>query len=255
MALKIISDVHGEYGALSGQLSPSDTAILLGDYLNLIDFHTLEGILAEVYTREEIIQALAALAGGRRELSRRSIREISGADKEKYRRVRELMIEGYEELFAALPCRSIMIYGNTDDPRLMRELAGESVELIEAGVLEIAGRRFGFVSGCPRGPWAVGLPGEKDPEEYGRMVDSLGPVEVLCTHCPPSIPELTWDELADRDEVGSRALLSYLERFGPTHHYFGHVHNPRVDSVSLGPTKVINAGFFKRHRTALAHEP
>jgi len=195
--------------------------------------------------------ALAALASGSGDLAKRSIREISGGSDEKHLRVRELMRDAYGEFFASLPCRSYVLYGNTDSPQMMRELARGNVELVEAEVVEIEGRRFGFVSGNPNGPWNVGLPGEMEPEAYRGLVESIGPVDVLCTHCPPAIPELTWDRLANRDEVGSIALVEYLDRFEPARHYFGHVHNPRVSSVVRGGTRVMNAGFFKERRTVV----
>ena len=189
MAIKIISDVHGEYGALARELEPGDIAVMLGDYINLIDFRNLDGILAEVFTREEIVKALSLLARGRKELARHQIREVAGGTPEKLRRVRELARESYLRFFDAIPCRCFMLYGNTDDPGLMRETAaGHQVEIIEAGVLQVDGQRFGFVSGSPQGPWTVGLPGEVEPGEYARRVESLGPVDVLCSHYPPAVP-------------------------------------------------------------------
>lgn len=253
MAVKVISDVHGEYSAIGDQLTAGDTAVFLGDYLNLIDFRTIGGILAEVYSREEIIMALGELAKGRRELARRSIREIAGANPEKFRRVHELIVESYESFFSSIPCDCFLIYGNTDDPALMREIAAGSVEVIESGVFAVDGQRFGFVSGTPHGPWTVGLPGEMEPDAYRALVEDLGPCDVLCTHCPPAIPELTWDRLADRDELGSSALVEYLDEHGPALHYFGHVHNPRVSRATRGRTTCINAGFFREHQTALVH--
>lgn len=255
MAVKIISDVHGEYQALHRQLEPGDVAVMLGDYLNLIDFRTLDGILAEVFTTEEVVKALALLAGGDKELARRQIRDVAGGTSEKFRRVRELMCESYHRFFDSIPCRCFLLFGNTDDPGLMKEIAGDNAQVVEEGVLSVGGQRFGFVSGSPHGPWTVGLPGEMDPEEYDRKVESLGPVDVLCTHYPPAVPELTWDLLADRDEAGSKKLVEYLDQHRPAYHYFGHVHNPRVSSLIRGQTRLVNAGFFKDHQTALIHQP
>jgi len=255
VAVKVISDVHGEYNALARELEPDDTAVMLGDYINLLDFRNLGGILSEVFTREEIMEALSLLARGRKELARHQIREVTGGTPEKLRRVRELVGESYREFFDSVPCKSFMLYGNTDDPGLMREAAGDNVEIIEAGVISVEGERFGLVSGLPHGPWTVGLPGEVEPEEYARRVESLGPVDVLCTHYPPAVPELTWDILADRDEEGSEKLLEYIDRCRPTCHYFGHVHNPRVSSFTRGQTRLVNAGFFKGNQTTLIHRP
>lgn len=253
MAIKIIADVHGAYDSLATQLDPGDTAILLGDYLNLVDFRTFGGILSEVYTREEISSALSALARGNSELAKRSVQEIAGGNEEKHRRVRRLMEEAYGAFFESLPCRSFVIYGNTDSLEMMRAQVSGDVEIVEAGVIEVEGQRFGLVSGNPRGPWNVGLPGEMEPEAYDALVASLGPVDVLCTHCPPAIPELTWDRLANRDEFGSTALVEYLDRFEPLRHYFGHVHNPRVSSLVRGKTRVMNAGFFRERHTVVIH--
>jgi len=254
VAVKIVSDIHGEYPALANQLRPDDTAVLLGDYLNLIDFRTLEGILSDVYTREQVLVALIEFAKGRKEIARRSIREIAGGTSKQSRRVRELVVQGYEEFFSSLPCRCYILFGNTDDPALLKKSAEGDVEIVDSGVVTIGEERFGLISGTPHGPWTVGLPGEMDPVLYSKSVDSLGPCDVLCTHCPPAIPELTWDRLANRDEEGSTALLDYLDEYQPTRHYFGHVHNPVASEAYRGRTRVINAGFFKEHQTVLVHE-
>lgn len=253
MAIKIVSDVHGEYEALAGQLDASDTAVMLGDYLNLIDFHTLEGILAEVYTKEEIIRSLSLLAEGNKEQVKRQIRQIAAGTEEKSMRVRELMAQNYREFFASIPCSCFLIYGNTDDPGLMSELAPGNVTVVDSGEVEIAGEVFGLVSGTPHGPWTVGLPGEMDPVDYDARINNLGPVDVLCTHYPPAVGDLTWDTLANRDEAGSGKLLEYLREYRPAYHYFGHVHNPRVNHMIIGETRLINAGFFRSHNRVIVH--
>jgi len=256
VSIKIISDIHGAFPALAEQLDPDDIAILLGDYVNLIDFQTLEGILADVYSREEVAEALSIFGKGTsalREAAKKRIRDIMGSDPAKAARIGELVLESYKELFASIPCRAYMIYGNTDNPHMVRNLADGNVEIIETGVVEIEGQRFGFISGSPHGPWTVGLPGEMNIEEYDRRVRDLGPVEVLCTHYPPAVPALTFDTCADRDEAGSASLLEYIEEHSPTYHYFGHVHHPRVTSERLGSTCLVNVGFFREHRTAVVH--
>ncbi len=253
MAVKIISDIHGEYDALEQQLDAGDTAVLLGDYINLIDFRTLEGILSEVYSREEIIQVLTILAWGKGDSARGQIREAALGSPEKYEKLSELVADSYKRFFQSIPCKCYMIYGNTDDPQIMRELAGDGIQVIEAGVVELQGQRFGLVSGSPRGPWTIGLPGEMATEEYERLISTLGPVDVLCTHYPPAVEGMTWDTLANRDEAGSGALVAYIEEHSPAHHYFGHVHHPRVGEAVYGSTRLANAGFFREHRTALVH--
>lgn len=253
MAIKVISDIHGEYEALREQLEPDDTALLLGDYLNLIDFRTLDGILARVYSTEEVKRVLEMIAQGNKQLALARIRDAVGGSPEKSELVRQMIAESYEEFFESIPCRCYMLYGNTDGPHVMERYVSGRVEMIECGVQRIDGIRVGFVSGAPRGPWTAGLPGEMEQARYDDMVRSLGPVDVLCTHFPPSIPELTFDKMANRDEIGSPALLSYIDRYAPAYHYFGHVHSPRESCCVRGETKVVNAGYFRAHKEALIH--
>jgi len=253
VTVKIISDIHGAYGAMRGQLQSDDIAVLLGDYLNLIDFRTLDGILAEVYSRDEVKDALSLMATGDKEPGRQQIRMAIGGTTEKSERVRELIFENYKEFFASIPCKCFMLYGNTDGPDVMKGMVPGNVELVEAGIVTVEGERFGMVSGAPQGPWNVGLPGEMSTERYDSLVASLGPADVLCTHYPPSVPDLTWDMLANRDEVGSKATLAYDEDHAPTHHYFGHVHNPKAFRIQHGNTTLLNVGFFKEHGKVVIH--
>ena len=253
MAVKIISDIHGAYGSMRDQLEQDDIAVLLGDYLNLIDFRTLDGILAQVYSRDEVVRALAIMASKDKDMARRQIREVIGGSPEKGERVRELVMESYQEFFAGIPCKCFMLYGNTDSPEAMRALAHGNVEIVEAGVVEVDGQQFAMVSGSPHSPWNVGLPGEMPTDRYDSLVASLGPADVLCTHYPPAIGDLTWDTVASRDEVGSPATLAYIEEYSPAYHYFGHVHSPRASRVVHGRTSVINVGYFRELGTAFVH--
>lgn len=253
MAVKIITDIHGEYGALASELAPGDTAVLLGDYLNMIDFQTLDGILTQVFPKQLVAATLAVMASNESEIMHRAVRDSIKMPASVQEKLTSLMRQGYVEFFKAIPCRGFMLFGNTDDPALLNELNQGDTEIMKAAKAEIGGELFGFISGVPAGRRSVGLPGEVPEEEFDEMVESLGPVDVLCTHFPPAITEMTWDVVADRDEYGSHKLLSYIEKHKPRIHYFGHVHNPRVREMMHGPTKLINAGFFRAHRKALEH--
>jgi Icc-related predicted phosphoesterase len=57
---------------------------------------------------------------------------------------------------------------------------------------------------------------------------------------------LTFDVVAQFDEPGSEALLTYVSEYGPTHLYFGHVHQPRASEVMLGETRLVNVGAHYR---------
>lgn len=254
MAVKIISDVHGEYRSLREQLEPSDTAILLGDYLNLIDFRGLGGILSEVYTREEVRRAFKLIHAEGSKAKGRRLTDFIPESANKAERLGELIEESYYEFFASLPCESVILYGNTDNPAMLKRLAGAKHQVIEAGVVTLGGERFGFVSGAPHGPWAAGLAGEMETSRYESLIDSLGEVDVLCSHYPPAVPGITWDVIARRDEVGSGKLVEYLDRYTPSYHYFGHVHNPMCESEVRGKTMLINAGFFRERKKVLVHD-
>jgi Icc-related predicted phosphoesterase len=91
-------------------------------------------------------------------------------------------------------------------------------------------------------------PYELTPEDYAAKVDALGPVDVLFSHLPPQVPELTYDTSARRFEVGSAALLEYVRDVQPLLHLFGHVHQPLVARTRIGRTECINVGHFHGRR-------
>jgi Icc-related predicted phosphoesterase len=114
--------------------------------------------------------------------------------------------------------------------------------VVDGDVVEVEGQRWGFVGGGLTSPMRT--PYEISPEEYARKVDALGPVDVLFTHLPPALPELTYDTEARRFEMGSRALLEYVRRVQPRYHLFGHVHSPLAQRTRIGRTECINVGHF-----------
>jgi Icc-related predicted phosphoesterase len=68
---------------------------------------------------------------------------------------------------------------------------------------------------------------------------------VLCAHIPPDIPELLFDTVAERMEVGSVALLDAIRATQPRYVLFGHVHQPLVSQITIGRTECINVGHFR----------
>lgn len=67
---------------------------------------------------------------------------------------------------------------------------------------------------------------------------------MLFTHIPPAVPQLTYDTVARRFEVGSGAILEYLKEYAPALHLFGHVHQPLRARARLGKTECMNVGHF-----------
>ena len=82
-------------------------------------------------------------------------------------------------------------------------------------------------------------------------MDALGQVDVICSHVPPDLPELTYDTVARRRERGSARLLEYVREAQPQRVFFGHIHQPLLSSTHLGRTHLINAGYFRRTQRAL----
>jgi Icc-related predicted phosphoesterase len=76
----------------------------------------------------------------------------------------------------------------------------------------------------------------------------VGPVDVLCTHIPPAVPELLYDTVARRMETGSQALLEVIRQTQPRYAFFGHVHNPLAQRVRVGRTECVNVGHFRATR-------
>ena len=83
-------------------------------------------------------------------------------------------------------------------------------------------------------------------------LDRLGPVDILCTHVPPAVPELACDVIGGR-EKGSAAVLEYLLREQPPNHYFGDIHQPRATTWRVGETISRNVGYFRATGRGIRH--
>ncbi len=70
-------------------------------------------------------------------------------------------------------------------------------------------------------------------------------MDVLCSHIPPEIPDITFDVVAKRFERGSEALLEYINKYQPKYSFFGHVHQPLASRTRVGKTECVNVGFFR----------
>jgi Icc-related predicted phosphoesterase len=248
MEVKLIADVHGEVDALKDALKPGDTAVILGDLLNWVDFRSLDGMLASILSKDEIAHLLEEIGRGNVEGAKKRAGEFLKKVGPQSGKLRAMARKSYQRIFSAIPCRAYVIYGNVDYPDIMEGCLPPDVTLMEEGCIEMGGVKFGFVSGVPPFRWAVGLPGEVDEETYLRRIEGLGPVDVLCTHFPPAYEELTFDLVAQRSEEGSAALSEYIEDRQPEYSFFGHVHQPKEKRKQVGRTRLINTGYFRREK-------
>jgi Icc-related predicted phosphoesterase len=248
----LISDLHGATWHLEEAGKGCDVLLVLGDLLNVLDYHSMEGILVEVFGRESVAEAAGLRARGRFDEARAAIRRTNLDEHEFRARFLELAREEYERVFEALPDHAYVTYGNVDIPDLMRACARPGVTLVDGDVLELGGERFGVVGGGLRTP--LGVPGEVDDEEYDRKLEALGDVDVVCTHQPPRIPWLVYDVLGKRFEPGSTGLVGYIRRHRPKRSYFGHVHQPLVDRMTIDGTELVNVGHFRATGRPFVHD-
>jgi Icc-related predicted phosphoesterase len=250
----VVSDLHGAPDDLRKAVPEGATLILLGDLINFLDYTTMTGILCEVFSPEPVRRVAELRAEGKLEEARRLIGERSaGREDDVRRQIGEKAIHQYQEVFEALPDPTYLILGNVDRPELASSFAAENpgVHLADGSVRDLEGERFGFAGGAL--PTELNVGGEVTPEEMRAKLEGLGEVDVLCTHIPPSVPELCYDTLARHPEAGSEDILEYIRDVGPRLHYFGHVHQPLISSMYVGRTLCINVGYFRATKRAWAH--
>jgi Icc-related predicted phosphoesterase len=250
--IHLIADLHGATDRLAEAGRGCDALLVLGDLINVLDYHTMEGILVDIYGRERVAEAAGLRARGRFAEAREVMRRRSPPDAEVRERFLELARAEYARVFDALPDRAFVTYGNVDIPDLLRSFVRDGVRFVDGEVVELDGERFGIVGGGLRTP--LGIPGEIDEEEYDEKLRSLGPVDVICTHQPPRIPWLVYDVLGKRFEPGSTGLVGYITEHRPRYSYFGHVHQPLVDRMAIGPTQLVNVGHFRGTGRPWVHE-
>jgi Icc-related predicted phosphoesterase len=248
----LISDLHGAVEPLRRAGAGCDVLVVLGDLINVLDYQSMEGILVEIFGRDPVAEAAGLRARGRYEEAGEVMRRRRVPEEEVRERFVELARRQYEEVFAALPDGTIVTYGNVDVPDLLQTFLRPGIRFVDGEVVDLDGERFGIVGGGLQTP--LGIPGEVEEDEYDRKLEGLGPVDVVCTHQPPRIPWLVYDVVGKRFEPGSTGLVGYINRHRPRFSYFGHVHQPLVDSMSMGPTRLVNVGHFRATGRPRVHD-
>lgn len=250
MPAKVVVDLHSAVDALRREVAPDDPLLLLGDLINVIDYSAMDGILVEVFGVEPVRELVQLRSQGRIEEARMVLAgRRSGREEEIGEKWSRLVAQAYDDVAAALPDKTYLIGGNVDPPAMLKRLVSDGAVDADGKVFEIEGLRVGFVGGGL--PTPVGVAGEIPEEEYDEKLRLMGEVDVVCSHVPPDLPELTYDTVAGRREVGSAGLLAYVKEVQPLRVYFGHIHQPLVSSTHLGRTHLVNAGFFRKTRRAL----
>jgi len=233
----VVSDVHGNADALARAGEGADALVVLGDLLDFVDYHDhSQGILGTIFGPDKVA-TFAELRRNRRGAEIAAFARSLWASLDNPAEVVAGAIrEQYDRLFGAMTAPTYATPGNVDAPSLWPEFAGRGVHILDGEVAKIGGLRFGFVGGAlrPAGwvprPNSAWRPYLRSEQEFADAVAALGEVDVVCTHIPPAVPELTYDVVARRP-------------------LFGHVHQPLARRRRLGRTECVNVGHFKRTGT------
>jgi Icc-related predicted phosphoesterase len=241
----LVSDVHGAFDALKELADRGETLVILGDLINLLDYRTTEGIIADVLGKEFGEAVAGHRAAGDYGAMRQAWSDIVGSRRAE---VREAIDQGvaseYEQCKEALlNATGFCTYGNVDNPRLLAESLPPSMRFVDGDVVEIDGLSFGFVGGGIATPLAAA--GEVTDDEMETKLAKIGKVDVLCSHLPPSLDPLCTDVITGRRERSSRPILEYLRTHQPLRHFFGDVHQPQALIWRVGKTRCQNVGYFR----------
>ncbi len=251
----IVSDVHGEFEALSALVRTGETVLILGDLINLLDYRTGEGIISEVlgdeFGRRVSERRAESDYGGMRDLW---AKHVGGRTDQ----VREAMVSSVRHSYelcqdALAGGKGYVTYGNVDRPAVLRDHLPDGMEFVDGDVIEIEGLSFGFAGGGISTP--VGAAGEVSDEQMEAKLEKLGPVDVLCSHLAPAVEPLHRDVITGRLERFSRPIYEYLVRYQPQFHFFGDVHQPQALTWRVGRTRCRNAGYFRATHRPIHFDP
>lgn len=252
MRVHVVSDVHGNVEGLLRAGEGADTLLILGDLLDMIDYHDPSaGVLGTLFGAERVGLFIRMRAEPDRSGAYRYLRSLWGTLADPAGTLAEVVTGRYTDLLTRLAVPTIVTPGNIDDPRVLATFARDGLTVVDGRVVEVGGLRFGFLGGVPTvgapfagtGPWASYL---RDPGEFTTALSALGDMEVLCTHAPPAVAELTYDVVARRNEPGSTGMIDVIRRVRPKWSLFGHIHQPLSRRVRLYHTECANVGHFQR---------
>lgn len=256
MRVHVVSDVHGNAEALARAGEGADALVVLGDLLDFVDYNEHgKGILGTLFGADQVATFARLRREGTREETVAFSRSLWASLADPAAAVTEAVRTQYAALFGAMKALTVPTFatpGNVDAPDLWPEFAGDGVTIVDGEVVEIGGLRFGFAGGVvlPDGAVVrrtnpVWRPYLRTRDEFVAAVGKLDDVDVLCTHVPPAFPELTYDVVARRHEVGSDVLIDLIAAQRPRWALFGHVHQPLSSRLRAGRTECRNVGHFK----------
>lgn len=243
--MNFASDIHGAWSALSQLAGKPEPLIILGDFINLTDYRTGEGAVAEVLGMDLARLNARARARGDYAEMRTAFIAAAGDDLDQ---IRERMVEAYSRQYAEVtralePGSGLVIHGNVDRPSMMAEALPDGFRYAHGEVVEVEGWRLGLVGGGI--PTPLGAEGEIPEDEMSHLLTGLGPVDVLGTHIPPALSPLRRDVITAREERGSLPVLDYIRQHQPRFHIFGDIHQAQATTWRIGATTCMNVGYFR----------
>lgn len=241
----VVSDVHDSPAALARLVAIGEPVLILGDLVNLADYRTGEGAVAEVLGLDLSLRSGEARArgdfSGMREVWSSAVGE-RGIDAR--REIEAVLDRQYAAMAKALSGGSgLVTHGNVDRPELLRNWLPGGFRYVHGEVVEVEGMTLGIVGGGM--PTPVQADGELADDAMARCLADLGPVDVLCTHVPSALRPVRLDVITGREERGSAPVLEYLRSHQPRFHIYGDVHQPQASTWRVGRTRAVNVGYFR----------
>lgn len=241
----LVSDIHGAFDELAVVGQTGETVLILGDFINLLDYRTGEGIVSDIMGRDfgkaAAVRRGEAEFGGLRSMWNEAVgartEEVTHQFETAYRREYQICHEALVGLVG------YATYGNVDRPRLLEASLPSTVRYVDGDVVEIDGYSVGFAGGGV--PTPLEAEGEVSDEAMAEKLAKIGGVDILCTHIPPTVGPLRTDVITGRVERASQPVLDFLVRFKPAFHFFGDVHQPQANRWKVGLTKCVNVGYFR----------
>ncbi|WP_090477798.1 metallophosphoesterase family protein [Nakamurella panacisegetis] len=255
MRVSFVSDVHGNIEALARAAEQAEQLVVLGDLLDYVDYHDHgNGILGAIFGSDKVRQFAAMRVAGDFPALRDYNHRLWASLDDGPAVLAEVVDRRYRAVYQAVGPEALLILGNVDVQSAWEESVGHLLPNRDGQVVEVAGRRFGFVAGGSSRPGLVPRPSEqawrplvRPAVEFQAALASLGPVDVLCSHIPPDLVALRYDRVPGRLEMYGPSLLEAIDEHQPDFALFGHVHQPLARRQRRGRTECINVGHFQRH--------
>lgn len=255
MRLSFVSDVHGNVAGLREAARQAEQLVVLGDLIDYVDYHDpAGGILGRIFGAERVRPFIELRLAGEFPRLREYNNALWAGLPDPVGTLSDVICALYRDVLAAVGPDALLTLGNVDVAELWTAVAGADLPYLDGRVVDVAGRRLGFVGGGASrrpgtvfgGPSQVWRPFMRSHEDYRAAVAALGPVDILCSHVPPAIPLLRYDVVPGRLEMCGPGLVEAIDEFDPELSVHGHVHQPIARRLRRGRTECVNVGHFQR---------